>query len=1441
MSLTTFITTSVVPAARLPVAAFSANPAFGVVGSVVKLDGRLSSDPDQKPLFYTWSFISVPIGSQVRGEGFRTLDADTDTGSPALVSFSPDVVGEYVVGLTVSNGVFDSSQMTSNISIRAILIPHGRGIIPDGKFIWTFIRDVWSQVDGKEFFETLWSALIQITGSEMLKLYQVDFNKSIRDIQDRYQRRWLSYEPKLLLDNVAHSPNPLSFYFGNHCAGQDASTVNLGLEGQAVILASNEVIVVLGARLQNVTGETLTILYSLGPGNVGQFALQGLNASRNGYKLVSSDLTTGPDTVAVNIGWAFAIGDTHWQLISTGTLPPLEPAVTLSEWAPFSDTLLPLFRSPSAILTAIKKGDVIHYPSGPNAGFYRIVEKSGSFITVDHAPPSFSNNVTPGVSNVYRPVGFKVTQPAVPTTNTFSVPYTPGANDISVLATGRIVVVNGRAHTIVRAVVDQNQLIPLVVVTVDSDDLVVGLRNLTWRAPPTAISTSQDFGALGVETGDLLGFDVVLEGTELISEVVGQVVGVKDGAFGFVFTDGPVEPGKVPPVPNKTIQKLATDFGIDGVSVSQDGTLVLSGTALAFSQSINSGTFKKAYWNQPLTPDSDISVNPTFQLKPAYVIRNRLVPVDSELRSVPTLQEWIVQPTVSERNGKFYQSVRGQEFEIPRRPVVLTENLEFLIDDEFAFVGQMTINTGSDLLQIDDADFVDRNIVSGDLFIIESPLTLNGTYIIEEVISNTQIRLNRSVPNYVLGAFANARVTLQRNRTGHFLRFVPGLFDAQHPAPDRIWAEVSFFDNNPTVENNFGILVGLKKETLDSVSRDINYRQAVSGLMFAFTRGSALDKVRLGAQILLGLPFAENRGIVRSIEPDYRLDVNGTPILGRLLIEDIDSTGAALGTLRIYLYPIDLASALAGIDTNPATGKPYAVDDTVELFAPLSKGVEIIDYITNPLDSNFSSIAQLQKFHAVRLRANDNIFSLEELALVSEFLRKITPSYIAYSLTTDSEFADTVNIQDLLFEGLAFGDGSLVDNASLRIAPTLMLNSRNADGLNQMNWDQNPNWIRRYGLDGVSVSGGAPGLPHFTSAAGGFINPKTHEVFQAPLTKVGDLLVIFNGQVSGSYSIQTVVSDNEVIVSGPTGGFPDEVGLQFMIARAVTGFLTNATVGAVSGSSSALVAGGGQLRTQGVTAGDFLVLNNGTVSYKHLIKTVRESIPGSGIWDTVDVTPNVEFNNAAAPATIWRPPLLPSLSCSLTSTGGNDVVMSAGGTLQDLLNIGDEFVLATPGLDRLTILDPLLDRATNKVYVTPALPAGTYVSVGIFFKGRVGDVGGDRDVGWDHIEKFDPIDELTMGLVESVALASCTATMDTVTFQVQRTIAPAAGPFAYDPQAGKVLPGDLLVLTSGANSAVDVGHGPGVYPIVEVSSTNVRLSHALGSTESDSWQIVRRR
>jgi hypothetical protein len=75
------------------------------VGDTAALDGSGSSDVDDDPLTYAWSFTSQPPGS------FATL-SDSNAEKPTFVV---DVVGTYVVQLIVNDGIVDSESNSANI------------------------------------------------------------------------------------------------------------------------------------------------------------------------------------------------------------------------------------------------------------------------------------------------------------------------------------------------------------------------------------------------------------------------------------------------------------------------------------------------------------------------------------------------------------------------------------------------------------------------------------------------------------------------------------------------------------------------------------------------------------------------------------------------------------------------------------------------------------------------------------------------------------------------------------------------------------------------------------------------------------------------------------------------------------------------------------------------------------------------------------------------------------------------------------------------------------------------------------------------------------------------------------------------------------------------------------------------------------------------------
>lgn len=1459
----TFVLTgAVAEAKRSPVAVLQTDREFTVLGAVVMLDATPSTDPDGNELSYLFSFLSVPIGSKVALEGFRTL-----TEGGVAVSFSPDMAGRYVIGLVVSNGVFESVMVSKTVDVQAVLVPHAKGIVPDGKFIWSYLRDVWTEVEGKEFFETLWSALIQICGAELLKLYQVDFNKSIADIQELYQRRWLSYEPKL--DLVVED---LTYFIGNQAVGKAAATGATGASGLAVITGPNELRATQGAIRPDLAGRTFRVQYSRSPENVGDYTIHGM-ASKPGGFFVSTTFPKNPancvppevsDLLAVDVAFTFSFQSTLWNIGGSKVYDFIMSDIL---GIPTYKTVVP------AGLEDTRVGDVIVVTSGINAGLYTILSRDAATVIVDKAPPSSSEPLT--IGSVYRPVGFIIPPVEEALTDTLTLPLSESGS-VADLAAGRVIVFNGQARTITRVSVDETQRVAVVVLVVESRSMTPGLKGLPWFIPHTLVSKSQNFSELGVSAGDTL-IASISNSAGLAVDVALQVVGVDGNRLGFVMSDEPMVPGELPVVPLSTIFAITDRFGIETVTQLPDGTVKYQDAAATFRNELRSVFFQRAYWNKELSPATEFRVaGAAFYITPKKVIRNSRVPVDTTVRSIPALQEYVRQPAVETVDGQLYRKYPEHLIPITRDPVVLTERYHHLVDADLAFSGTLTFRTGTDVIDADGGDFVDLGLSSGDSFIIDTPLTLAGSYEVVQVLSRNRMKLVRKVAKYPLSDYVSAKVRLVRASTNRFLRFIPGLFTAKNPAPERLWGEVTFFDNDPNIERNFGILVGLTKADIDAVSGNATYRQAVSGLMYSYVMGPAVDKVRLGASLLLGLPFTERRGIIRSIENDYRLDAAGLPITGRILIEDVDQGSVPSGIMRIYTFPIDTVSELAGVDTNPATGVPYKVGDIAEAYASLAKGVEIEDFMSPYAGMN--PIQLLQRYHSMRVRINDNIFKPEEVRLVSDFLRKITPSYISLVITNSAEYQDDVVVRDrvrMRMQNSVFGTAPFVDHVGNLFPIPLAFDAKLFSGIHWMVWDGTPSEARYAGKD-IVVDGTDPTKLNVPS--GGLLSPSGLRVFEAPLCKVGDRLVLASGQDKGTYTVSEITDTSVKVSDGPMAWTFTGV-VHFAILRPAhhllrAGTIFSKTDGTYTDPTNSrayaysLVTVEPGLRTDGVAPGDWLLASDGVVSTRHRVIGVAgptftfpptpdqlQTVPynvvavvppiiGAGAAFTnpaVDLINGVLIPTGVPPPAgmptayrVYRPAAFVSSVADFNATSdGTNTLAIDDPYIMALAEPGDEIQLFTPELARLLVLDPL------NLWVTPAPAVGVYQAK--LLKAGVGGASlASLGVATRLISDQASISVQNVSTVPRVDLgpptpmADCTIAGDMVTWPV-----PEVGGIV--PSAMGIRPGDLFRPLSavGTNKTRDLGYGPGLYPIVEVSDTTVKLSVALANGQSQ-WALMRR-
>lgn len=306
----------------------------------------------------------------------------------------------------------------------------------------------------------------------------------------------------------------------------------------------------------------------------------------------------------------------------------------------------------------------------------------------------------------------------------------------------------------------------------------------------------------------------------------------------------------------------------------------------------------------------------------------------------------------------------------------------------------------------------------------------------------------------------NVDFTLESVRNGSAIKFVSGVIDPsldvweQLDPPSRLWAEFTYLDNRPTIEQNFGIPVLFTLDDLNNLlPLELDYLSAVRGLWYAYFNGPTLNNLRIGTQILLGLPFAEETGTIEEIRADF------SPTLGRLLIRD--TANAAI--VRSYSYPRALS-----LEVNPATAVPYVVGDTVQQFSPLVKGADIVDYVKDP--RWFSGLLaqgifnEVEKYFKFLVKIDSAAFNLSAVLAVKDFVLRIKPTYTYPLLVVESggggggsdSRSDDINISDLINENVTV---NLVDTiCDGRFGSSPVFDNYRGDGTvaNQFDADSDP-------------------------------------------------------------------------------------------------------------------------------------------------------------------------------------------------------------------------------------------------------------------------------------------------------------------------------------------------------------------------------------------------
>lgn len=467
--------------------------------------------------------------------------------------------------------------------------------------------------------------------------------------------------------------------------------------------------------------------------------------------------------------------------------------------------------------------------------------------------------------------------------------------------------------------------------------------------------------------------------TQVITRADGNQVVRINAPFPFSILNStvPVLSGGASTLANGTGAALGTrtyrtDVSLDGLGLQENDLLVLGDQAFRVSQ---------------------ITSDPSDDFPFQRVVLKSDIPLTG-------VASWVLSGYVHSELLDFYQGLISRG-----------DDVYFQVVDTSLEVGAGTKLLETSALGVSEEDGSSLAFqVTGEL---GSWLATPGRYTVQlaKVIRRTYLPIDPSIvdiPTLVeLIEIEDDQATLRRNldffieefRGQRTLRFESSMgsdvWEGEDP-PDRIWAEYTYLDNNPTIEANFGVLAAVGVDEIAALPGDVDYLSAVRGIWYAYINGPTVYNLRVGAQILLGLPFAEEAGVIEEIRKDF------SPNRGRILVRDAAQTEI----VRSYTFPSSL-----DLEVNPVTQATYAVGDEVVQFAPLIEGVEVVDYVKDPRWFqgllNQGIFYEPQKFFQFLVRVDSVAFGVEPLLFTRDFLLKIKPTYTYPFFLVEQRIADT--------------------------------------------------------------------------------------------------------------------------------------------------------------------------------------------------------------------------------------------------------------------------------------------------------------------------------------------------------------------------------------------------------------------------------------------------
>jgi len=1145
----------------------------GPIGSVFSLDASRSYSPTSGAVLeYRWHFAQVPPGSAVSITGFDLIEPDG-----SVVSFTPDIVGFYLVELSVYDGHTTSDTVEAITTGYASLVPYCKGITPDANFVWSFLNDAWKLVPDRDYITSIWGGYMQAISADILKMFQIDYNKSISDVQDMFRRRWYQVPCRLSLKGTEWSAE-----VGESIGGDIANTGTVGSPGVGFAYNSTTLIIMKGTISDNSKSKPLAL--SSGPSwnsaadgwwwgddtvYSKTYRVYGLNPQRDGYTLFSDSESFLPENPSI-AGPLFPKGTgsryADYSSMVAGTTAGTQE-VTL-----WTDSVggTPL------VTTGIVVGSFLEIKTGADTGYYEVEVIVGNTLTLD----GWVSATASADFDLFAPVSFVIIGSEGDYTTTVSVPYATsgfGFADLDLLKgsmgeVGRLLHINGRSYVIENLVkIEDVPPTSMNVLTIGNGEVKSGLVSIPWRISNTLKVEGYDFEEEGIVAGDLLVFEVSLVGKMSKGKLYTTVLGVQGDRIGFEWTiDDFIFPDTLD-APTAELVALASLFEIRAVSY-RDDVLDTSFEADDIRKYLKTANFRRSFFGKTVDSEFELEVGAGYKAKfsPLYLAKNTFFKVDDEVTSLPCLQEYIVQPKIIEENGLFYtESSTGYKKNIARQPIFMAENQDFVVDSEQGQLG-IGANTigGVGTIEVVNGSLLGRRFLPGDTIELTDGMNL-GTYTISDVLSEDEISVEPT-PEFdqYYGSYK-----LNRKNPGTYVRMLADVFTPANPSPENLWCEEAFFDNSDSIEDNFGYRVNLAKEDFDDKQTSSTYKESIMGLLYVFSHSPTPANVKLGVSILVGLPFALHRGIVRDINDEYITDpLSGRSLYGRVLVEDVDGNDVPIRILRSYVYPASdalteeyfasldtLSEGFAfyedefyGLEINPETGEKIKLGDILEQYTLVSKGVQVLDYINDEdwFSSLFTSIPYIEvlKYHNFAVRIRAGLVDANDMDFVMEFLLNVArPTYQNVFAFLMKFLVDYVNVDDALYitSKLTFIDtpgGGLQEGFTTDALSGSGVPLYQADGpplVQRSKWKVNDLKITPmpFGPPVPHIAMESDEIVEFTGIfdrqhhTGGFLNPAFFAgVVIGGENIPGDIVYVLHGPNKGGYEIVHKGSSTEIAV-----------------------------------------------------------------------------------------------------------------------------------------------------------------------------------------------------------------------------------------------------------------------------------------------------------------------